>query len=604
MYKKILIVVSFIFCFIFSFSLTSIKALELDEESDNVIQSENFNESEEQEEKSEIEETLDDSEEIPLENELEPTPSLEDNYEETEELDNNDIEISSGIIYDQHKVVVIITKVDENKVPLMGAVLRVLDSEENIIDEWTSDGTPHEILLPDGNYILREIKAPEGYEIAEDQEVIVKAEIASLDAGVDFSETPCQHYGGTPLYYVEIEGKKHEVYCINQDWETPDENSIYDGEVLNSNDIRNYTQQTVYVDAHQNTEKIDVSDQSLSSQELYDKILDIIYHRHKAVSYFDDLTEAEIRYVTESALKNYTNAGLTRVQKVAIKNAPENYESTDYYITEDGKSMWYLYPWYRSFIYDPTHPDIYRMDIGNGDAFGNLARHWSSGHNAKGNEEAKAKVARFYELYQYLINNEEHHPSDMHLYIYSTDKDNHATDLSGFDFDSGAYQNLLGVTGYYEDVEQQKQEVEMVNKYSTETTKVDVQKVWEDWDDCDNVRPIEIVVSLKADGVVVQKATLSAKDNWKHTFENLPMFNKGKKIVYTIFEETIELTNLKDLYDVVITGNATEGFIITNYYSPKGGDNPPTGDNIYLNISTLLISLIGLLLCMYLRRFN
>ena len=602
MHKKILIVLSLIFCFMFVFSFKSIKALELDEENDNEVQSETFVEG--QDEENSIDEILNNEEEL-LENETDQESTLEDNKEEIEELSDDDTGIPSGIIYDQHKVVVIITKVDENKVPLIGAVLRILDSEENIIDEWTTDGTPHEILLPDGNYILREIEAPEGYEIAEDQEIIVKAEIASLDAGVDFSETPCQHYGGTPLYYVEIEGKKHEVYCINQDWETPDENSVYDGEVLSSNDIRNYTQQTVYVDAHQNTEKRDVSDQSLSSQELYDKILNIIYHRHKAVSSFNDLTEAEIRYVTESALKNYTNAGLTRVQKVAIGSAPQNYETTDYYITEDGKSIWYLYPWYRSFVYDPTHPDIYRMDIGNGDAFGNLARHWSSGHNAKNNEETKAKVARFYELYQYLISDEDNHPSDMHLYIYSTGENNHATDLSGYDFDNGAYQNLLGVTGYYEDIEQQKQEVEMVNKYSTETTKVDVQKIWEDWDDCDKVRPTEIVVSLKADGVVIRKATLSAKAGWKYTFENLPVFDKAHRIVYTISEETIELTNLKDLYDVVITGNALEGFIITNYYSPKGGDNPPTGDKIYLSMSILITSLIGLISCIYFKkRFN
>lgn len=605
MHKKVLIALSFIFCFMFIFSLSPIKALELNEENDNIIQSETFDE--EQDEENKAEEVLTTSEEERLpensESETEQIFSLEDNQAEIESDD--DVEIPNGVIYDQHKVVVIITKVDENKVPLVGAILRILDFEENIIDEWITDGTPHEVLLPDGNYILHEIKAPEGYDIAEDQEIIVEAKIANLDAGVDFSETPCQHYGGTPLYYVEIEGKKHEVYCINQDWETPDENSIYDGEVLSSNDIRNYTQQTVYVDAHQNTGKIDVSDQSLTSQELYDKILDIIYRRHKAVNVFEDLTEAEIRYVTESALKNYTNAGLTRVQKVAIGSAPENYESIDYYITEDGRSIWYLYPWYRSFVYDPTSPDIYRMDIGNGDAFGNLARHWSSGHNAKNSEEVRAKVARFYELYQYLISDEDSHPLDMHLYIYSTDKDNHATDLSGYDFDNGAYQNLLGVTGYYEDIEQQKQEVEMINKYSTEVTKIDVEKVWKDWDDCDNVRPAEIVVSLKADGVVIQKVTLSERNGWKYSFEDLPVFDKAHRIIYTVFEETIELTNLKDLYDVVITGDAKEGFTITNYYSPKGGDNPPTGDKIYLSISILITSLIGLILCIYLnRRFN
>lgn len=601
MVKKILIVLNCIFCFTMCFSLTSINALELDEEVLKDATEEIQGETEES-----IITEKDDNENENSEDELEQTSTLTNSEEETEGL-NDDVEIPSGIIYDQHKVVVIITKVDENKKPLAGAILRILDSEENIVDEWTSGETPHEVLLSDGNYILREIQAPKGYDIAEDQEFVVEAEIASIDAGVDFSETPCEHYDGTPLYYVEIEGKKHEVYCINQDWETPDEDSLYEGEILNSTDIKNYTQQTVYVDAHQNTDKIDVSDQSLNSEELYNKILDIIYHRHKAVSDFKDLTEAEIRYVTESALKNYTNAGLTRVQREGIKNAPENYDSFDYYITADGKYVWYLYPWYRSFVYDPTQPlgkDIYRTDIGNGDAFGNLARHWSSGdHNAKNSEEVRVQIARYYELYQYLVSDNDHHPSDMHLYIYSTN--NQSSDISKFDFDEGAYQNLLGITGYYEDIEQQKQEVEMVNKYSTETTKIDVEKVWEDWNDADKVRPTEIVVSLKADGVVVRRATLSAKDGWNFTFEKLPVFDKSHKIIYTVSEETIELTNLKDLYDVVITGSAEEGFVITNYYSPKGGDNPPTGDKIYLSISILITSLIGVISCIYLnKRFN
>ena len=346
------------------------------------------------------------------------------------------------------KVAVITTKVEENGNPLKGAVLQILDNEGNVVDEWVSDGTEHTSLLPEGTYTLHEKQAPEGYILTEDKSFTVKVEVKELDSGVDFSETPCPHYGGTPLYYVEIEGVKSEVYCINQDWETPDENSIYDGAVLNSEDIKNFTTQTVFVDAHQNKEKKDISDQSLSKPELYNKLLDIIYHRQKASTIFSDLTEAEIRYVTESALKNYTNAGLTRVQGVKTSQAPENYDRYDYYI--NGSYTWYLYPWYRSFVYDPDAPlgkDIFKTVIGEGNAFGNLARHWNGGdHNAKNSEEIRKKIARYFELYQYLISNTNHHPSDMHLYIFATN--NTSTDLSGNDFDNGAYQNLLGISWY------------------------------------------------------------------------------------------------------------------------------------------------------------
>ena len=370
-----------------------------------------------------------------------------------------------------HKVQAITTKVDENGNPLIGAVIQILDQDGNVLDEWVSDGKEHTSMLPEGTYILHEKEAPTGYTKAEDQSFTIKVEVAELNAGVDFSETPCEHYGGTPLYYIEIKGQNSEVYCINQDWETPDENSKYDGEILSSDDIKHFTQQTVYVDAHEKKALIDISDQSLSSQELYDKILDIIYHRQNASEVFSDLTEAEIRYVTESALKNYTNAGLTRVQRVNIGSEPENYQSMDYYVTDDGKYVWYLYPWYRSFIYDPTQPlgkDIFTTVIGSGDAFGNLARHWNTGHNAKNSNEVRQKIARYYELYLYLINDKDHHPSDMYLYIYSTD--NKAIDWSSFDFDAGTYQNLLGITWFNPYDEDYKIDLNLINILSKEPT--------------------------------------------------------------------------------------------------------------------------------------
>lgn len=161
-------------------------------------------------------------------------------------------------------------------------------------------------------------------------------------------------------------------------------------------------------------------------------------------SFFTVYAEEEIRYITESALKDYTNASLTRVQRVLTNSVPENYDLMDSYV--DGRFTWYLYPWFRSFIYDPTQPlgrDIFVTSIGNGNAFGNIARHWCEGHDAKNSEEVRQKIARYYELYQYLVNDPESHPTEMQLFIFTTD--NTSSDLSRFNFDDGAYQNLLGV---------------------------------------------------------------------------------------------------------------------------------------------------------------
>ena len=52
---------------------------------------------------------------------------------------------------------------------LKGAKMQIIDSEGNIVDEWTSDGTNHVVTeLPAGEYTLKEIAAPDGYVIAND----------------------------------------------------------------------------------------------------------------------------------------------------------------------------------------------------------------------------------------------------------------------------------------------------------------------------------------------------------------------------------------------------------------------------------------------------
>lgn len=61
-------------------------------------------------------------------------------------------------------------KNDENGESLSGATLQILDENEQILYEWTSDGTKFtEIRFLIGkSYIYREVKAPEGYKQAED----------------------------------------------------------------------------------------------------------------------------------------------------------------------------------------------------------------------------------------------------------------------------------------------------------------------------------------------------------------------------------------------------------------------------------------------------
>lgn len=63
---------------------------------------------------------------------------------------------------------VFVTKVDTEVKELAGAELEVRDKDNNVVDTWVSDGTPHAIkgLVVGETYTLIETKAPEGYAIA------------------------------------------------------------------------------------------------------------------------------------------------------------------------------------------------------------------------------------------------------------------------------------------------------------------------------------------------------------------------------------------------------------------------------------------------------
>ena len=87
-------------------------------------------------------------------------------------------------------------------------------------------------------------------------------------------------------------------------------------------------------------------------------------------------------------------------------------------------------------------------------------------------------------------------------------------------------------------------------------TTVSGTKTWKDNDDQDGKRPDSIKVNLLANGKVVQSKTVKASDNWQYSFTNLPEFENGKKITYTVTEDAVAgYTSTVDGYNV--TNNHT-----------------------------------------------
>ncbi|WP_350015354.1 Cna B-type domain-containing protein [Streptococcus sp. KHUD_010] len=73
----------------------------------------------------------------------------------------------------------------------------------------------------------------------------------------------------------------------------------------------------------------------------------------------------------------------------------------------------------------------------------------------------------------------------------------------------------------------------------------------------------EVKVELQAGGTTVAEATLNQANNWEHTFDNLEQYKDGKLIDYTVKEVEVE-----EGYQSKVEGNATDGYTITNTYTP------------------------------------
>ncbi len=98
---------------------------------------------------------------------------------------------------------------------------------------------------------------------------------------------------------------------------------------------------------------------------------------------------------------------------------------------------------------------------------------------------------------------------------------------------------------------------DVTNTYDAETVDVSGDKTWNDSDNQDGKRPESITIRLYANGVEVAHKVVTAADNWHWDFSDLPKYEDGKEIVYTITEDAI------DGYTSTVSGSD-----VTNTYTP------------------------------------
>lgn len=132
----------------------------------------------------------------------------------------------------------------------------------------------------------------------------------------------------------------------------------------------------------------------------------------------------------------------------------------------------------------------------------------------------------------------------------------------------------------------------VTNSYSPETISIPVVKKWE------GKTGSNAVVRLYADGQDSGKSlTLDADSDWKGSFNDLPKYADGKEIAYTLTEDAMAG------YEAKVSGDAHNGFTVTNTFTEK--KLAETGSNgINVALASLGLAVAGTMALGWGRRKN
>ena len=133
----------------------------------------------------------------------------------------------------------------------------------------------------------------------------------------------------------------------------------------------------------------------------------------------------------------------------------------------------------------------------------------------------------------------------------------------------------------------------ITNTHAPEKIDIDISKTWEDKDNYDGLRPIEIAVDLYKDGVYYDTIIINENDDWKYTIKDLDKYANGIEILYTILEHPVAY------YESIING-----FDITNKHEVVEGKGgvieevvaPNTGIDESTNSTSKIIEMILIIL--------
>ena len=95
------------------------------------------------------------------------------------------------------------------------------------------------------------------------------------------------------------------------------------------------------------------------------------------------------------------------------------------------------------------------------------------------------------------------------------------------------------VKGY----ESTKEGNDFTNTHAVELTEIKGNKIWNDANNQDGIRPEKVTINLLANGEKIDSTTADEKSDWTYEFTNLPVYEVGKvgqKVTYTVEEEAVK----------------------------------------------------------------
>ena len=143
------------------------------------------------------------------------------------------------------------------------------------------------------------------------------------------------------------------------------------------------------------------------------------------------------------------------------------------------------------------------------------------------------------------------------------------TDLPIFDANGQKITYTIGEDQLdgYDAPEVAQENLTVTNTRTPEKISIKASKKWDDAENQDGKRPANVVLKLYKE-VGGQKSevanrTLTEADQWATEFTNLNKYEKGQEVVYSLEEDAVPH------YQSQVTGNATDGFVVTNTYKPE-----------------------------------